>query len=189
MHVFVIAIWETIWTCFVLINILSAIHITGKMIQRCLVNISFFVCTMYIPINNKEIDPNKSYFGHIKGGDPAIDVEPWWRHQIEKISVLLALCAGMSPVTGKFPSQRPVTRSFEVYFDPYLNKRLSKQSRRWWFETPSFSLWHHCNVGHITVRYHGYWRRKTVRSSFKCWDFACLILETWRYICFPPVQD
>ena len=53
MHVFVIAIWETIWTCFVLINILNAIHITGKMIQRCSVNISFFVCTMYIPINKK----------------------------------------------------------------------------------------------------------------------------------------
>ena len=26
-----------------------------------------------------------------------------------------------------------------------LNKRLSKQSRRWWFETPSNSLWRHCN--------------------------------------------
>ena len=26
-----------------------------------------------------------------------------------------------------------------------LNKRLSKQSRSWWFDTPSRSLWRHCN--------------------------------------------
>ena len=37
---------------------------------------------------------------------------PWWRHQMETFSALLALCAGNSPVTGEFPSQRPVTRSF-----------------------------------------------------------------------------
>ena len=37
---------------------------------------------------------------------------------------------GNPPVTGGFPSQRPVTRSFDVYFDLRLNKRLSKQSRR-----------------------------------------------------------
>ena len=41
---------------------------------------------------------------------------------------------GISPVTGEFPSQRPVTRSFDVLFDLRLNKRLSKQSRRRWFE-------------------------------------------------------
>ena len=39
--------------------------------------------------------------------------------------------------TGEFPSQRPVTQSFDVFFYLRLNKRLSKQSRRWWFETPS----------------------------------------------------
>ena len=55
------------------------------------------------------------------------------------------LCAGNSPVTGEFPSQRPVTRSFDVFFDLRLNKRLSKQSWGWWFETPSRSLWRHCN--------------------------------------------
>ena len=43
--------------------------------------------------------------------------------------------------TGEFPSQRPVTRSFGGFF--YLNKRLSAQSIRWWFETPSCSLWRH----------------------------------------------
>ena len=53
---------------------------------------------------------------------------PWWRHQMETFSALLALCAGNSPVTGEFPTQRPVTRSFDVFFDLYLNKLLSKQS-------------------------------------------------------------
>ena len=70
----------------------------------------------------------------------------WWRHQMETFSALLALCAGNSPVTGEFPAQRPVTRSFGVFFDLCLNKQLSKQSRRWWFETPSSPLWRHCNV-------------------------------------------
>ena len=47
---------------------------------------------------------------------------------------------------GEFPTQRPVTRSFDVYFDLRLNKRLSKQSRGWWFETLSRSLWRHRNA-------------------------------------------
>ena len=62
------------------------------------------------------------------------------------------LCAGNSPVTGEFPSQRPVTQRFDVFFDLRLNKRLSKQSRGWWFETPSHSLWRHCNVGSIIIQ-------------------------------------
>ena len=47
---------------------------------------------------------------------------------------------------GEFPAQRPVTRSFDVFFDLRLNKRLSKQPWGWWFETPPWSLWRHCNV-------------------------------------------
>ena len=69
----------------------------------------------------------------------------WWRHQMETFSALLAICAGNSPVPGEFPTQRPVTRSFDVYFDLRLNKRLSKQSWGWWFETPLRSLWRHRN--------------------------------------------
>ena len=46
---------------------------------------------------------------------------------------------------GEFPTQRPVTWSFDVFFDLRLNKRLSKQPWGWWFETPSWSLWCHCN--------------------------------------------
>ena len=44
------------------------------------------------------------------------------------------------------PAQRPVTQSFDVFFDLSLNKRLSKQSWSWWFETLSCSLWRHCNA-------------------------------------------
>ena len=69
----------------------------------------------------------------------------WWRHQMETFSALLAICAGNSPVPGEFPAQRPVTRSFDVFFDLRLNKRLSKQPWGWWFETPVWSLWRHCN--------------------------------------------
>ena len=58
------------------------------------------------------------------------------------------LC-GNSPVTGEFPAQRPVTRSFDVFFDLRLNIWLSKQSWGWWFETPSRSLWRNCNVLHL----------------------------------------
>ena len=60
-------------------------------------------------------------------------------------STLLVICAGNSPVTGEFHAQRPVTRSFDVFFDLRLNKRLRKQWREWWFDTPSRSLWRHCN--------------------------------------------
>ena len=69
----------------------------------------------------------------------------WWRHPMEIFSALLTLCVGNSPVTGEFPAQRPVTRSFDVFFDLHLNKRLSKQPWGWWVETPSHSLWRHCN--------------------------------------------
>ena len=51
-----------------------------------------------------------------------------------------------SPVPGEFPTQRPVTRSFDVFFDLHLNKEMSKQSWGWWFETLSRPLWCHCNV-------------------------------------------
>ena len=80
----------------------------------------------------------------------------WWRHQMETFSALLAICAGNSPVPGEFPAQRPVTRSFDVFFDLHPNKRLSKQWWGWWFETPSCPLWRHRNdmiyliVGDIT---------------------------------------
>ena len=76
-------------------------------------------------------------------------------HQMETFSALLAICAGNSPVTGEFPTQRPVTRSFDVFFDLRLNKRLSEYSWGWWFETPSRPFWRHCN-GWLPFILHSY---------------------------------
>ena len=78
------------------------------------------------------------------------------------ISALLAICAGISPVPGEFPSQRPVTRSFDVFFDLHLNKPLSNQSWSWWFEMPSRQFWRHCNV--VTQQ----WHVSTVLSAHDC---------------------
>ena len=60
-------------------------------------------------------------------------VSAWSRDQMETFSALLALCEGNPLVTGGFPSQRPVTWNFDIFFDLCLNKRLSKQSWGWWF--------------------------------------------------------
>ena len=65
-----------------------------------------------------------------------------WRQQMGTFS-----CYWNSPFTGEFPSQRPVTQSFDVFFDLCWNKGLSKQSRCWWFKMPSCSLWCYCNIG------------------------------------------
>ena len=58
---------------------------------------------------------------------------------METFSALLAICVWNSPVHGEFPPQRPVTWSFDVFFD----LRLSKQSWGWWFEMLSRPLWRH----------------------------------------------
>ena len=79
----------------------------------------------------------------------------WWRHQMETFFALLALCAGNSLVTGEFPSQMPVPRSLDDCFDLHPNKRLSKQSWGWWFETLSRQLWRHCNRVPTIARYRG----------------------------------
>ena len=52
-------------------------------------------------------------------------------------NIFAAICAGNSPVVpGEFPTQRPVTRSFDVFVDLCLNKRLSSSKagnlRRHW---------------------------------------------------------
>ena len=47
---------------------------------------------------------------------------------------------------SEFPTQRPVMRTFDVFFDLRLNQRLRKQPWGWWCETPSWSLWRQCNA-------------------------------------------
>ena len=57
-------------------------------------------------------------------------------------------------VRGIHQPQRPVTRNVDVFFDLRLNKQLSKQSRRRWFQMTSSSLWRHyifCNAFDCTT--------------------------------------
>ena len=108
----------------------------------------------------------------------------WWRHQIEALSALLALCEGNPPVTGGFPSQRPVTRGFDVSFDLRLNNRLSKQSRRWWFETPSISLWRHCDD--ISRTFQGTLQESWMPFVFVVW---CCDLITVGCVHIPELVD
>ena len=63
---------------------------------------------------------------------------PLWRLQMETFPALLALCVGNSPVTGEFPSQRPMTRSFDVLYDLRPNK--SKQPCGWWFGMTQYDV-------------------------------------------------
>ena len=57
----------------------------------------------------------------------------WWRHQMETFSALLAICAGNSPVTGEIPTQRPVTRRFDIFLtwiNSWVNNREAGNLRR-----------------------------------------------------------
>ena len=99
------------------------LFLSNEIIWSHEINISYMPRQL-LPIEISEIRENCEFGGFIY---------PWWRHQMETLSALRALCAGNSPVTGEFPAQRPVTRSFDVFFDLRLNKMLSKQSRGWWF--------------------------------------------------------
>ena len=126
-----------------------------------------------------------------------VRVLQWWRHQMKTFSALLALCAGNSPVTGEFLPQRPVTQRFDVFFDLHRNKRSSKQLWGWWFETPSRSLWRHCND---TTRFHHYpwgllhlyWRNApvVVKKHWRIWvnnfQGSNCILEMIEWPMWPP---
>ena len=106
-------------------------------------------------------DPQEPLFWHDLNA-------PWWRHKMETFSALLAICAGKITGPGVFPAQRPVTRSFDVFFDLCLNKGLRKPSWGWWFETLSRPLWRHCNA-FLVIGYTGvpwFWHCDFVTSAF-----------------------
>ena len=52
---------------------------------------------------------------YFKKGAQTQKATTWWRHQVETFSALLAICAGNSPIPDEFHTQRPVTRSFDVF--------------------------------------------------------------------------
>ena len=108
------------------------------------------------------------------------------------------------PLCGEFtghrriPLKRPVTWSFDVFFDLRLNKRLSKQPWGWWFETPSRSLWRHydlyrdvfsiCNFKSIFVQIVA-WCRHTNTLLKQCWSKSMsqndVTMARWvKYFCY-----
>ena len=55
---------------------------------------------------------------------------------METFSALLAICVGNSPATGEFPAPRPMTQSFDVFFDlrwinGWVNNREAGELRRY----------------------------------------------------------
>ena len=77
---------------------------------------------------------------------------------METFSVLLAICARNSPVSSEFPTHRPVTRSFDVFFELQMNKRLSIQ---WW----GWYLGHHrAHYGVIEM-----WNIYLYSTEMLCW--------------------
>ena len=106
---------------------------------------------------------------------------------METFSALLAICVENSLVPGEFPTQRPVTQCFGVFFDLHLNKELSKQSGDWWFETLSRPVWRHCNVFQGTV----YWNTQspTCVWNLYIWNHSHILQGTmssiWNCQCRP----
>ena len=86
------------------------------------------------------------------GGGLGCEVSYGGHHQRKvKANMIMSSNGNIFRISGHLcrnslvPAQKPVTWSFDVFFDLCLNKQLSKQSWGWWFETPSHSSWH-CNV-------------------------------------------
>ena len=76
----------------------------------------------------------------------------WWRHHMETFSALLAMCAGKSPVPGEFLIHRPVTQSFDAFFDlrrinGWVNDREADDLRRHRTHYDVIVMWYQ-------VRYH-----------------------------------
>ena len=63
---------------------------------------------------------------------------PCWYHDMETVSVLLALCKGNPSWLMDSPHKGSVVRRSFIFFDIILNKLFNKQWRCRWFQTP----WH-----------------------------------------------
>ena len=75
---------------------------------------------------------------------------------------------------GEFPTQRPVTRSFDAFFDLRLNKRLSKQPWGWWL--PSWPLWRQCNeMRCVMIPPSEKVRSSKHKLEFLCWFYLKII--------------
>ena len=99
-------------------------------IMVAILSLSQCVKNCKLPSTSNMLYPITCWQGSIHGKSYS-----WWRHQMQTFSALLAICAGNSPVTGEFTAQRPVKRSFDVFFGLRLNKRLMI----WYAITPNMT--------------------------------------------------
>ena len=93
---------------------------------------------------------------------------------METFSALLVICAGNSSVPGEFPAQRPVARTFDVFFDLRLNRRLNKQ---WW----SCHQHHHCLLSRLLRRYRAHYDVITVHHIESMIASSTMRLSPWSW--------
>ena len=107
----------------------------------------------------------------------------WWRQQMETFSALLAPCVR---VIQRSPVNSP-TEATDVELWCFLSfapeQTAEKQSRRWWFETPSRSIWRHCDG---VSEFHGLWT-KWVGVQI-CTNFSNNQIWWHSEITWPPVH-
>ena len=98
---------------------------------------------------------------------------------METFSSVLSLCEGNPPVTDGFPSQRPMTWNFDVFFDMLLNKWFSKQSRRMCLRRHianyNVTVNEFCTMMH--TRPHSY--KMLINHLDFCWHGACFLIATF----------
>ena len=105
---------------------------------------------------------------------------------MEVFPAFRVLCEGNSSLTDGFSSQRPVTRSYDVYFELRQNERLCKKSRHRWFETLLCSSWCHCNVNWLTWKAVSIccdplkWRHNEHDGVFNHQPYDCLLNRLFR---------
>ena len=92
-------------------------------------------------VKNKLIQPKD-----IQRAILVITVPVWWRHHMETLFPLLALCEGNPPITGGFPSKRATNMGLDVIFEVSQSKQFNKHLSCRCYETPWCSLWRHDNV-------------------------------------------
>ena len=108
----------------------------------------------------------------------------WWRHHMETFLRYRPFVRGIhwSSVNSPPPppppppphththTQRPMTLSFDIFFDLRRKKRLSKQSRHRWLETASYSLWRYCNVLNISWMQKGGWGNRNTKDHISYFE-------------------
>ena len=119
-----------------------------------------------------------------------------WFHDIVMTSSNGNIFRVTDPQCGKWPGNSPHKGQWRgaLIFSMIcaLNKRLSKQSRGWWFETPSRSLWRHCDVNSVIT-----WHRclgfrggmyDAMAFTLRCNNFTIDFSSCWSLFGSPCLQ-